>query len=54
MSEEIMRLFREINEKEGVTIVLVSHEIDVAENAKRIIKLKDGEVCEDIIVEKAR
>lgn len=54
MSDEIMRLFREINEKEGVTIVLVSHEIDVAENAKRIIKLKDGEVCDDIIVEKKR
>ena len=54
MSDEIMRLFREINEKEGVTIVLVSHEIDVAENAKRIIKLKDGEVCDDIIVEKTR
>ena len=47
MSDEIMRLFREINEKEGVTIVLVTHEMDVAACAKRIIKLKDGEIADD-------
>ncbi len=51
MSEEIMRLFREINENEGVTIVLVTHEMDVAMSAKRIIKLVDGEIAKDNLVE---
>ena len=52
MSEEIMRLFREINEKDGVTVVLVTHEMDVAESAKRIVKLKDGEISSDYPVQK--
>ncbi len=49
MSAEIMRLFKEIND-EGVTIVLVTHEMDVANQAKRIIKLKDGEIDVDSLV----
>lgn len=51
MSEEILRIFREINEEEGVTIILVTHEMDVAESAKRVIKLKDGEISSDSLVE---
>ncbi len=49
MSAEIMRLFKEIND-EGVTIVLVTHEMDVANQAKRVIKLKDGEIATDSLV----
>ena len=52
MSEEILRIFNEINEKEGVTIVLVTHEMDVAQSAKRIIKLKDGEISSDTVLRK--
>ena len=40
-SHEIMDLFREIHEL-GNTIVLVTHEEDIAQNAKRIIRLRDG------------
>lgn len=40
-SHEIMDLFREIHEQ-GNTIVLVTHEEDIAQNAKRIIRLRDG------------
>jgi putative ABC transport system ATP-binding protein len=40
---EIMRVFRELN-KEGVTIVLVTHEMVVAQEARKIITIKDG-VC---------
>ena len=43
--EQIMDLFKELNE-EGVTIVMITHEPDIAAHAKRIIHIKDGEVIE--------
>ena len=52
MSEEILRIFNEINERDGVTIVLVTHEADVANSAKRIVRLKDGEIADDNIIRK--
>ena len=42
-SDEIMNLFTELNTK-GITIVLVTHEDDVADYAKRMIKISDGRV----------
>lgn len=41
--DEIMALFGELN-KEGITILIVTHESDIAARANRQIKLKDGEV----------
>jgi len=52
MSEEILKIFNEINERDGVTIVLVTHEQDVAQSAKRIVKLKDGEISSDTVLRK--
>jgi putative ABC transport system ATP-binding protein len=51
IGEEIMQLFHEIHEK-GNTIILVTHEEYIAEHARRIIRLKDGLVEIDEIVEK--
>jgi len=50
ISEEIMKLFAEIHRK-GNTLVMVTHEEDIARHAHRIIRLKDGEVESDIINE---
>ena len=46
-SDEIMRLFKKINEEEGTTILLVTHEPDVAAYAKRIVHFKDGMITSD-------
>lgn len=45
-SEEIMTLFGELN-NEGITIVLVTHETDIAEHAKRQIRFLDGKIVQD-------
>jgi len=45
-SEEIMRLFGELN-GEGITIVLVTHEPDIAEHAKRQVRFLDGQIIND-------
>lgn len=50
-SVEIMALFREIHNN-GNTIVLVTHEEDIALNAKRIVRLRDGLIETDLINEK--
>lgn len=39
----IMDIFRQLNQK-GQTVVIVTHEIEIAKQAKRIIKIKDGEI----------
>lgn len=44
---EIMDIFQRINEEEGHTIVMITHELDIAEHAKRIIQLKDGKIVSD-------
>jgi len=45
-SEEIMTLFRSIN-KSGATIVLITHEPEIAAFADRVITLKDGKITKD-------
>jgi len=52
-SEEIMEIFQELND-EGVTIVMVTHELDIAEHTKRMIVCKDGEIIEDKKILKRR
>jgi putative ABC transport system ATP-binding protein len=44
---EIMSIFQELNERNGITVVFVTHEPDIAEHTKRIIRLMDGRIVED-------
>jgi len=46
-SVEIMQVFQELNEQENLTIMLVTHEPDIAEYSKRIITFRDGHVTRD-------
>ena len=46
-SQEIMALFTELNERDGITIVLVTHESDIAANAHRLVRLADGRIVYD-------
>ena len=46
-SQEIMELFVRLNSESGITIILVTHEPDIAEYSKRIIRFKDGMIISD-------
>jgi len=52
-SYEIISLFQKLNEQRK-TIVLVTHELDIAEHARRIIKISDGQVVDDRVNENAK
>jgi len=47
-SEEIMQLFSNIH-KQGNTLIVVTHEEDIARHAHRIIRLKDGQIESDVV-----
>lgn len=44
-AEEVMSIFQKLN-KQGRTIIMITHEPDIAEHAKRIIHIKDGKIIE--------
>lgn len=51
-SIDVMNFFCELNEKHGKTIVLVTHEPDIAEFCKRIVRFKDGNIVSDEVKRK--
>jgi putative ABC transport system ATP-binding protein len=46
-SNDIMALFQRLNSEQGITVILVTHEADIAEHAKRQIVFRDGQVVSD-------
>ncbi len=50
-SEEIMKIFDNLNQK-GNTIIIVTHEPDIARHTKRLVKLLDGQIISDEVIQK--
>ena len=46
-SEEILQIFEKLNKEDGVTIILVTHDRNVARHAKRIVRIADGTIVRD-------
>jgi putative ABC transport system ATP-binding protein len=46
-SKEVIQLFRDLNKERGITVILVTHDRDVARVARRIVVLRDGEIVQD-------
>ncbi|MDP2951745.1 MAG: macrolide ABC transporter ATP-binding protein, partial [Chloroflexota bacterium] len=48
--EEIMAIFQSLN-REGITVVFVTHENDIAQHTRRILRMRDGNLVSDEAVE---
>jgi putative ABC transport system ATP-binding protein len=46
-SREVIAMFRDLNQQQGITVILVTHDQDVAKNARRTIVLRDGRIVSD-------
>src|SRR6185436_11114708 len=53
-SDEIMGLLVRMNEERGITVVLVTHEPDIAEFARRVVAFRDGKIADDRLVTNRR
>jgi ABC-type lipoprotein export system ATPase subunit len=42
-----MGIFQSLNEEQGITIIFVTHEHDIAEHTRRVVRLADGVIVED-------
>ena len=53
-SVEIMEIFTQLNREKGNTVIIVTHEPDIAEFTDRVVVFKDGQIIEDKLTEKGR
>jgi putative ABC transport system ATP-binding protein len=53
-SVEVMEIFQRLNRERGITLVLVTHESDIAQYAQRVVVFKDGKIRKDYEVEDQR
>jgi putative ABC transport system ATP-binding protein len=50
-SVEIMDILQQLNEEQGLTVVIVTHEHDIAQYAKRALEFRDGKLRSDVLIE---
>jgi putative ABC transport system ATP-binding protein len=53
-SVEVMEIFQRLNRERGITLILVTHESDIAEYAQRVVVFKDGKIKKDYQIENQR
>jgi putative ABC transport system ATP-binding protein len=53
-SVEVMEVFQRLNRERGITLVLVTHESDIAQYAQRVIVFKDGKIKRDYPIDESR
>jgi putative ABC transport system ATP-binding protein len=53
-SVEVMEIFQRLNRERGITLILVTHEHDIAEYADRVIIFKDGKIKKDYAIDEPR
>ncbi len=53
-SVEVMEVFQRLNRERGITLVLVTHEPDIAQYAQRVVVFKDGKIKKDYQIEEQR
>ena len=46
-TEEVLRMFQKLNDEEGITIIIVTHDTNVANHAKRVIRMMDGVIVDE-------
>ena len=46
-TEEVVAILQDLNRREGLTVIIVTHEPDIAEATRRVITMRDGQVIED-------
>ncbi len=46
-SEEVLSMFQRLNEEDGITVILVTHDANVAHHARRIIYIRDGNIANE-------
>ncbi len=51
---EVMEIFQRLNRERGITLVLVTHEPDIAQYAQRVVVFKDGKIKKDYQIEEQR
>jgi putative ABC transport system ATP-binding protein len=53
-SIEVMGIFQHLNKERGITVVLITHEVDIAEYGTRTVTFRDGQVVADKAVARRR
>ncbi len=53
-SMEVMQIFQRLNSEQGITVIFITHESEIAEHTRRIIRVRDGVIARDEVVTNQR